>query len=496
MDRPSGRIRKPFYVSLAAIILLVLVSVFMTGAVKSIALIFVLIFIFWMAISYSYDILIYFSISLTPLTGILRWDDLGNFVSASFVSLVYFFLVIVLFLRVVSSGCLNIPRKGRNVFLANLFLIIVLVIGCVAQIHDPVFFALTFREFVLPAILFFACYSLIKNDKQKIYYVIYSIFITSGLVATLNLAHYFYGLSIVIDNRVMALGGEGTAVYRSVFGFDIYRLQHILGLSTQGAGGTFYTIMSSLGLLLVSHVKSSLHKLLICSFSLILFFAALLIVSLSTVVTLIIVVVARYYWVCQKRKKIGGFLGLVFLMLPISFLLLFNLEVTAGGVKLNILDYAYESFISKAIDLVTNLDFYDFLFGFGLIAKGGSGLTGVIYTADVSSFVIDRWVFVALFQLGFMGFSIMIFSWLFNIIKSASISCNDQCDVLGYKACFIVFLACYGFSHGAAIIDNLFSPIYFLCAGVLAGLRTYTQDKFSFDCETSLAHKETQKNSS
>ena len=222
--------------------------------------------------------------------GLLRWDNKDNLLPSIVDSASLIILIAALLIKYLLR-----PTKLKLRFHPTSFALLACLI-CIAAINlavvadillrsdDAIEIALKIREYVLPSFTFFIALTAFSNHKNAAAKYVSIITIAGGLVATLNIVHYIYGLPLFIPRFVPQHGLENVFVSRELFGLSFYRMHHILGLSTQGGGGAIYMGIALIALVLFFKGKQYRPLWLFCFISTLA--CAILIVSFSALLVL------------------------------------------------------------------------------------------------------------------------------------------------------------------------------------------------------------------
>ena len=389
--------------------------------------------------------------SSCSLNGFLRMYDLDNPITAGFVFLLTLLLLSIILLIFFSKTKHTIPKAGFNFIKMFLLILCLLFIYIVLGSVSLLAFSLYMREYFVPLLVFLIFFHVLKNDLHFFNKIILFIVLPAAIVATVNTYHYFFQLDIVFGQYV----GEDKPAIRSLFGYQIPRLRHILGLGGEAAGGLFYAFLSILSLLVLKHQKLFTSILLLTS-SAILVYAAILTVSSSV----ILLIMSFIFWVIIFKlfhHPTNLFLLITMAVFPALLLVLFY-PFGINEAYDSIFNYALEAFIGKFINDFYAFTLLDHIFGLGLSLPGkGGSIEGILWTQP------DLWIFSLYVQFGFIGFIIFLTFWLYPLFKIIFDKTKLSKDIKKiYFICGFIIIASFTSAHAVAILLRLFTPILML----------------------------------
>lgn len=420
--------------------------------------------------------------TLIPLNGLVRWGDLDNPLAAGLFTLVLLLIGLITFFKyaVSRSSQLRLVNSGQTRIVVALVavLLTILFVHSVRLMSSPVVFLLVTREYLVVFLVIPIVYRAYNQKSHLALAFFETLFWVSAIVGLLNLIHLFWGIPSLHESRWVTLRGvDYGAQTRTIAGTTLPRMQHLLGLSTQGAGATFYVIQGFIGAFMVRRSGWSRRTrslaLLSCS---ILFLAAALTVSMSLMVTTIVLLLYSVIQVINRKKTIQSY-ALFLLIILFTVFIAMSSSFTTGTQQVELVSYGIESFIAPAFELLEQYSFGEVLFGSGLVLRSG-GRLGANLTSN-SGVAVDRWVFTILLQTGLLGFTVVLFLWIATIKQAiqgvSSRSNHETCRLRWMSGAVAVGLI--GFSHGAAPVERLFSPMFF--AVVALGLVTTHRTEIS-----------------
>lgn len=436
----------------AFIVLCTLISsfVFKNQTILSISIFLILMFVVLLSfINFRIGVLVF--ASSFSLNGIVRMYDLDNQLTAGFTFFHGVLLLLIILIISVLKNQITIHKSGFNfVLLYSLTLCMVFVYSVFGS-YDLFSFVLYVREYIIPLLVFFIFLYVLNKDLYFFNKIIIFIVLTTTFVAIVNIYHYFYGLDIEFNQYVT---GSSTNT-RSLFGYQIPRLSHILGIGGEAAGGLFYIFMSILSLLVVKRKKIFLNILLIIS-SGILAFTSILTVSSSVALLML----SFIFWIVIFKffNNLSVLRFLIFLTLVPIILLILVYPFGINEVYDSISSYALDAFIGKFIDEFYAFTLLDHLVGKGLSLPGKGGLVeGALWTRP------DLWIFSLYVQFGIIGFTIFLTFWLYPLLKIILDKTKISQDVNSiHFICGFIIVACFTSAHAVAILLRLFSPLLML----------------------------------
>ena len=197
----------------------------------------------------------------------VRLYDLENQITAGFGFFLSLTLIIVLFIHLTSKPRFKMSIQGSEYIIFTIFALTILIIYIIQKSVSVIVFVGYVREYFIPFLLLFVFVFVFNKDvffvKKTLLFVIWP----ASIVGVFNIYHYLFGLDVVFDQFVMGQFGSSIPEVRSIFGFFPFpRLNHILGLGTQGGGGVFYIILSLIGIMLRDKENKIVNYLLVlCS---------------------------------------------------------------------------------------------------------------------------------------------------------------------------------------------------------------------------------------
>lgn len=400
--------------------------------------------------------------SFCSLNGFIRINDLDNPITAGFVFLLSLLLLSIILLIFISKTKCTIPKAGFDFVAIYILILCLLFIYIVLGSVNLLSFLLYMREYFVPLLVFFIFFHVLKKDLQLFNKIITFIVLTAAIVATVNIYHYFFGLDIVFNQFVGTyryISSDKPDVFipfvRNLLGYEVVRLQHILGVGGEAAGGLFYMFMSVLSLLAMKYKKLFLSILLFTS-SVILACAAILTVSSSVA----LLILSFIFWVVIfKLFHHPSTLRLLIFTIVVPFLLLILLY--PFGITENhdsIFNYAIHAFIGKFLNDFFAFSLLDHIVGLGLSLPGKGGqIEGTLWTQP------DLWIFSLYVQFGFIGFLIFLTFWLYPLFKITFNKTKLSQDIKYILfICGFIIIASFTSAHAVAILLRLFTPLLML----------------------------------
>jgi len=436
----------------ALIVLCILVFSFVLKNQSTLSILILLILMFVTFLSlFNFRIGVLVLASSSSLNGFVRMHDLDNPITAGFVFLLVLFLLSILLIIFVSKNKHTIPKAGSNFVAMYVLILCLLFIYIVSGSVSLLSFILYLREYFVPLLVFFIFFHVLKKDLYLFNKIIIFIVLPAAIVAIVNIYHYFFELDIVFNQYV---GGNRVAI-RSLFGFQIPRLSHILGLGGEAAGGLFYILLSILSLLVVKHQKIFLSILLFTS-SAILALASILTVSSS--VTLLVLSFVFWLSIFKLFHHPSRFRLLIFITVVPFLLLILFYPFGINEAYDSIFNYAFFAFIGKFLSDFQAFTLLDHIFGIGLSLPGKGGeLEGAIRTRP------DLWIFSLYVQFGLIGFVMFLTFWAYPLLKiifNKTKLCENLESIL--FICGFIIIGSFTSAHGVAIFHRLFTPILML----------------------------------
>ncbi|MFI8747744.1 hypothetical protein ACIGKL_21635 [Pseudomonas sp. NPDC077186] len=398
--------------------------------------------------------------------GFVRWEDSANLIPSVFDSLSVIILLAGVTLSFILKGK-SVPRglkffRGGWSVLGCLFCIallnVLLVVDVFLRSNSWLELFLKCREYLIPALIFFPAVYAFRLGGRSADLYIKIITLSGGVIALINLFHYFVGLPIFIPRFVPVHGVEDAYVARELLGFSFFRMHHIFGLSTQGGGGAIYIGIALISLVLL--ITENKNKFVWGASALLSLLCAVLIVSFSALLVVCLFVVSAASFISMRHPV--AMLVLFPTVLVFIWLAGWGEFISAQG-ELSLYQYIY-SFTDERIlkDLSAFFSSGSAILGDGLGLKSGGGVgLADLPNSDRHDQLFDQWIFVVLYQLGVVAFLCVlvsycfVFSYFFRVLGVRRVEWRTPC-------CFyILLLVCVAFVHGAAPIERLFSPMFY-----------------------------------
>lgn len=386
-----------------------------------------------------------------PISGIIRWSDLENIIASGYLTILIFLLSAVVFFRMLFDKKKNLYFSlNSNWLILSPFLLFLLVHIFLASSSGPVLFAMM-RNYIIPFLAFFIFIEAVKSSENVKRKLIISLYISTVVVGVFNLIHYFYGLDIALSRFVMVK--EDIPATRD-YGLGAFpRMNHILGLGTQGSGGVFYAILALIGIYLTVNSRLKVKVLLIAS-ALVFLVNIYFIGSISGVLTLFIGFVILGL---TKNIKLIPILSFPFVIFILTGLFFFPIPITDFP---NMASYAYHGFIAEVVIEASDYSLIQLLLGNELGLAGGG--VDLIRTTGF----LDRWLFGAFLQLGLVAFASMIMWYLFVFLiafKNLRISKQKDYALLT----LIILTGSLTYAHQSALMQPLFIYLIMLSLSLI-----------------------------
>ena len=385
-----------------------------------------------------------------PLSGVIRWSDHENIVSAGYLSILIAALSCAVFLRIIfvkGKVCTFSLNTYWLVFLP--FFAILLAHIFLASGGFAALFAML-RNYLIPFFSFFIFVEAIKSCKDMKKNLLVVLYITSLFVVVVNFIHYFYGLDIAITRFVM-ISEEDPAI-RGYGSVTFPRMNHILGLGPQGAGGVFYGIIALIGIYLMAS-GSNMAKIFLAMSTFIFLVAIFFIGSVSGMVTLLIG--AGILTIIHNRRLIPVMAFPVIICFTLG---LFYIPVPLAGYS-NIASYAYIGFIANIVNDASDYSPAQFFLGNELGLTGGG-----VQSVTIGFF--DRWVFGVFLQLGLIAF-ISMSLWYAIVIFAAFKKTYSPKEKEFAVFALLIFFGSLTYGHQSALMQPLFVPLLMLAVSLL-----------------------------
>ena len=225
--------------------------------------------------------------------------------------------------------------------------------------------------------------------------------------------------------------------------------------------------MAFAGYFLARHSPIRKWRLVLYLGSLVNAVAAVLTVSFSLIVAFVCIATYQYLalMLISGLSTRAIFRNIVVGTALILIILLLEQSISSG---FNLIEYIGRQVENNVIPTLTS--FEKFLFGDGLGLKSG----GALGFADAAlsekyHLINDQWLLVALYQLGILGFFLVIAFFALPLWMSVRVFCRCDCDEMGRLsiAAGIIVAGFIAFSHGAAPIERLFSTPMVIAIAVI-----------------------------
>jgi hypothetical protein len=437
-----------------------------------------LLFVVFLYVSISYPIVgLFFLAFAHSFSGLVRWKEQDAILLSGFGTI----LIVLFFVGVICRGLLGlrfrIPfertdwQASKAMFLVWLLFIALIFFNVLANWKEGMVTIMMFREYIIPLLIFPVAVSVLLSSRPSdCRGVLMALFLGCTIVGLVNIIHYIVDLPLPIPRWVRLFDATtGIAVdlpdSRIIFGsISIPRMQHILGLSGAAAGGVYFITMALMGYFLARHSPIQNWRWVLYLGSLVNTVAAFLTLSFSLAVAFGFVAIYLYL-ALRKGMSIARTIFVSVVVILILMLLLPDLggESSPAG----ILDYI-DRHLSKSV-YPTLTGFHSFLLGDGLGLKSAGALGLSDFLNDKHNLLTDQWLLVALYQLGIIGFVLVIAFFALPLWMSFRIlSCRGSGE-MGYLSVVagIVVAGFIGFSHGAAPVERLFSIPMVLAIAVI-----------------------------
>jgi hypothetical protein len=405
------------------------------------------------------DISIKFIAFTVAFSGIIRLNEFRNPLLAGFGTIQILLLFLAYLLYIFKNKIeINLYFQKKLIFFIGLLCSFLTVIILKVFIDDTNIekFLFIAREYFIPFLLLpIVIYALQKNI-----YLIKSIalyfFIGTSIIALLNIYHYFFGINGLEISRMVMYFDSSNFYQRTIAGISIPRMQHILGLSSAGAGAAFYVTAAYIGYYCTKNKKNMIVKTIFILLIIILIIASILTVSFTGMVTVLFISFIIFLFSRSKLKFL-----LLFIFIFLLFLILFTPIISTGGLNSKTL-FDYILFMLDRIVSMTNmLNIKELLFGNGMGLKSGIALgIGDMAGTLKASFFSDKWIFIVFFQLGLIGLVLSVLLTVLPIIYLYRLRKKLSKNNYIYIIIPLLFLVgSMSFVHGYMLIERLFSRL-------------------------------------
>ena len=141
------------------------------------------------------------------------------------------------------------PLTQRSYFSPLFFFIGLLMVNILSNWSGLTRSLFMFREYIIPLMLFPFVIVILYKSKDLSKKILWAFFISTVIVALVNILHYLLDLPIGEPRWVMFYDPASgmSSQYpelRTVAGIPLPRMNHLLGLSGAAAGGVYYMTMS------------------------------------------------------------------------------------------------------------------------------------------------------------------------------------------------------------------------------------------------------------
>ena len=416
-------------------------------------------------------------------TGLVRWKAPNALLLAGFGTI----LISLFLVGFVTNRLINRRPHTRSehanwwaingTFLVWLLFVTMIFLNIIAYWNGPVSTLMMFREYIIPLLLLPATVSMLSDRPRNCKWALLALFLGSAIVALVSIVHYAVGLPIHFPRWVTLfnpLTGSSTDIvnFREIFGLQLPRMQHLLGLSSDGAGGVYFMTMAFAGYFLARHLLLQKWRLVLYSGSLVNAVAAVLTLSFSLIVMFACVTTYQYLASILRSRLttiailrhivVGATLILIVLML--------NQSISSG---FDLIEYIGRQFQKNVIPTLTAFDSFIFGDGLGLKSGGAVGVADAVLSQK-HQYINDQWLLVVIYQLGVLGFFLVIAFFLLPLWMSVKVFCRRDFDEMGLLSMVagIIVAGFIAFMHGAAPIERLFSaPMMITIAVIVVAAR-------------------------
>jgi hypothetical protein len=345
---------------------------------------------------------------------VVRWKDKENILLAGF--RVEIIMVFLFCLTLYMLMCRRTERQGRALDAFDItygLFILWFFIRSIFYSMNIVEVSLIVRQYLLIPLLLPAAYFVLKRDKKLAQYILIASCLGAGLLALVNVAHYFCKLPLPWS-RFWA--PYNSVISRTFFGINLARMNPLLGGSGPGGAGVFYMALAAtcLGFLFFIKPSNFLRPTLMAACA-VLVTAAVLTMSYSVFVVILLglfVCIQQLRW---NRKKIVYLFAFFCLTVSIFFS---NISDGSGGNYVKISSYISTVARHTFNRASSSLDTSEIIFGVGPAIK-----TGTLIGADrgnmdsrIQKLSLDQWWFVVFTQMGIIGL-LLVFSFIYFAIK-------------------------------------------------------------------------------
>lgn len=402
------------------------------------------------------------TIVFIPLAGLIKWSGSENMLTILFQTCIYLIALGATFIHVVVRGRFKIDSLPIFLFFPFIpFILIIFFHILITGFESPALGLALFRQYILSTLLFFVFFYALKKKAISVLEIISLIIVVTTLISIINIAYYFGWLESNYPRYIInPKFGLNIPQTRGIFGIEIPRSQHLLGLGSQGGGSVFYAIICSLSLLLMSMLKGK-KKILAALASVILFIAGAKIFSGSFVMSLFFIGVFILIINYGLKSKILFFFKMLVLLMGIVYVL--SVQNFSIGSQNQLFSYG-KVFLVFGVELLS-----DAISGLNLLGKGmgyasNFDIDGAGY--DVGFF--DTWIFSVVPQIGLIGFLSMIASWTYWIILIIRRNRQNASNYFQSAIIGIILMGSFGYVHQAVFIDRLMVPLLMVALSILS----------------------------
>ena len=401
------------------------------------------------------------AIFLIPLAGLIKWTGGATAFIILFQSIMFIVALLTTFFHVVLNQGLKVSSIPKTLFLPfTPFIVILTYHTLIVAVDSPIRGLAYFREYILPLLLFFVFFYALKNKSISVTSILYTLSISTTLVAVVNLLHYFFGLESEYPRYVSVDGFPDTPQLRGIFGLIIPRAQHLLGLGSQGGGAVFYAITGFLSLLLAQTLRRWEKIILVCC-AMVLFLAGAVVFSGSFILSLIFLALFYKLFATNTTRSVTKTsISLVLISMPGYILLSNNMLI---GSHSQFLSYGFV-FIDYGIALLEYAITNFIMFGHGLELLGfyetNNDISKPIY--------FDTWIFSVTPQIGLFGFLSMVLSWFYWILLVTLKNDKNKAFHIENATVGIILVGSLAYSHQAAFVARLMMPLIIIALSILA----------------------------
>jgi hypothetical protein len=439
------------FISIIFFGVVIFTSMIFGGSIKSIILLSSLCVFFLISVKYL-DIGAVIVAGFIPMNGIIRWSGFNDPITAGYTTGLYVLFFVSLFFYQTKNKPFAIKKYALLKFFTFMVFLCIIIMNILRDIYQTPIFFMHIREYIIPLIILFPFYFVLKLHPEKYVNIIIALFFCTLFVAIINLLNYSNVIHSIFEPFIVYPGSKMPAV-RQIGPIVLPRLNPILGLAGQ-AGSVFYTIIFFVGEYLYSVKKKIIYNI----GAIVILLTAFCTMSSSTILTFflicLLIINAR-----NRRYKMFSILFFVFFIFVIIFM-----PINMGTETNTIFMYGLNGFILPIYRTIKDYSMLQYLTGAGLPVMGGQDFIQSAGLAQTVKF--DRYIFIIFLQLGIVGFFSMIVVWI-----TAIPNYKKNNNISFFWVSLILLTGLFGFVHGAAPTQRLFSPLFALGMAFSANIK-------------------------